>query len=85
MHIEKLSLFHHKLYSKKPSLTLDDTVEFFNEARELQLNSQGKQDRVAFMLPCGDNHPPCLVRADDLLFREQRQDCIKNRFHRNRI
>ncbi|WP_133134089.1 cytochrome B6 [Legionella rubrilucens] len=31
-------------------LTLDDTVEFFNQVLELQLNSQEKQDLVAFML-----------------------------------
>ncbi|MGH9900114.1 MAG: cytochrome B6 [Pyrinomonadaceae bacterium] len=31
-------------------LTLDDTVEFFNLALELNLNSQEKQDLVAFML-----------------------------------
>ncbi|KTC99327.1 hypothetical protein [Legionella erythra] len=31
-------------------LTLDDTVEFFNQVLELQLNNQEKQDLVAFML-----------------------------------
>jgi cytochrome c peroxidase len=30
-------------------LTLDDTVEFFNLVMELHLNSQEKQDLVAFM------------------------------------
>jgi cytochrome c peroxidase len=31
------------------SLTLDDTVEFFNLVLELKLNDQGKKDVLAFL------------------------------------